>query len=396
MVNIGKITANIAQKWTKNGYRLLSKENIKFDSLPKNLIPKGTSSLEKVEIATNFGGGLSKVYSFRNNENKLLKKVIIKQQEGQKTSKIIRKYEYAKNVRFTDTKFLSDGKITKGTKEAFTPQVTGISRMKLQYKQNSDGSRFETQIYENLAPKWATVENNQLKTTAIRLKDGKLINKTIDGNPEIISKVKDDPYLYIRNYDNENFVLSAAKYAEQKQDVVGMSGKVRLQKLKKCCGYYQDLTNNVTIDPNWPKSDLVDTINHEFRHKWQHKIISNYKKSFFNFFRNNKIVLTDEEKILAPKLLKADVLYCPMQINYNKYYNNFLEKDARLAGDKAQKEFDKYSDKLAQALGIPTKMTFSHTSLNDVMASIIAKGIESKQVKVIKIDDLFKVAKDKS
>ena len=66
MVNIGKITANIAQKWTKNGYRLLSKENIKFDSLPKNLIPKGTSSLEKVEIATNFGGGLSKVYSFRN------------------------------------------------------------------------------------------------------------------------------------------------------------------------------------------------------------------------------------------------------------------------------------------------------------------------------------------
>ena len=237
MVNIGKITANIAQKWTKNGYRLLSKENIKFDSLPKNLIPEGTSSLEKVEIATNFGGGLSKVYSFRNSENKLLKKVIIKQQEGQKTSKIIRKYEYAKNVRFTDTKFLYDGKITNGTKEAFTPQVTGISRMKLQYKQNPDGSRFETQIYENLAPKWATVENNQLKTTAIRLKDGKLINKTIDGNPEIISKVKDDPYLYIRNYDNEDFVLSAAKYAEQKQDVVGMRGKVRLKKLKKCAFY---------------------------------------------------------------------------------------------------------------------------------------------------------------
>lgn len=396
MVNIGKITANIAQKWTKNGYRLLSKENITFDSLPKNLIPEGTSSLEKVEIATNFGGGLSKVYSFRNSENKLLKKVIIKQQEGQKTSKIIRKYEYAKNVRFTDTKFLSDGKITKGTKEAFTPQVTGISRMKLQYKQNSDGSRFETQIYENLAPKWATVENNQLKTTATRLKDGKLINKTIDGNPEIISKVKDDPYLYIRNYDNEDFVLSAAKYAEQKQDVVGMRGKVRLKKLKGYAGYYQDLTKNVTIDPKWPKSDLVDTINHEFRHKWQYKIISNYKKSFFNFFRNNKIVLTDEEKTLVPKLLKADLLYCPMEISYNKYYNNFLEKDARCAGDKAQKEFDKYSDKLAQALGIPAKMTFSKTSFNDELAQFIAKRVESKQVKCIKIDDLFKVAKDKS
>ncbi len=396
MVNIGKITTNIAQKWTKNGYKLLSKENIKFNSLPKNLIPEGASSLEKVEIATNFGQGLSKVYSFRNNENKLLKKVIIKQQEGQKTSKIVRKYEHEENVRFTDTKFLYDGKITNGTKEAFTPEVTGISRMKLQYKQNPDGSRFETQIYENLAPKWATIENNQIKTTATRLKDGKLINKTIDGNPEIISQVKDDPYLYIRNYDNEDFVLSAAKYAEQKQDVVGLRGKVRLQKLKKCGGYYHDLTKNVTIDPNWPKADLVNAINHEFRHKWQSKIISNYKKSFFNFFRNNKIVLTDEEKTLAHKLLKANMLYCPMEISHSKYYNNFLEKDARCAGDKAQKEFNKYSDKLAQALGVPAKMTFSKTSFNDVLASFIDQKIESKQVKVIKIDDLFKVAKSKS
>ena len=396
MVNIGKITTNIAQKWTKNGYKLLSKENIKFNSLPQNLIPEGTSSLEIVEIATNFGHGLSKVYSFRNSENKLLKNVIIKQQEGQKTSKIIRKYEYAKNVRFTDTKFLSDGEITKGTKEAFTPQATGISRMKLQYKQNSDGSRFETQIYENLAPKWATVENNPLKTTATRLKDGKLINKTIDGNPEIISKVKDDPYLYIRNYDNEDFVLSAAKYAEQRQDVVGMRGKVRLKKLKKYAGYYLDSTKDVTIDPNWLKGDLVDAINHEFRHKWQHKIISNYKKSFFNFFRNNKIVLTDEEKTLAPKLLKANMSRCLPEKNYTKYYNNFLEKDARLAGEKAKEEFDKYSVQLAHVLDIPTKMTFSHTSQNDLIAQFIAKGIESKQVKVIKIDDLFKVAKDKS
>lgn len=396
MVNIGKITANIAQKWTKNGYKLLSKENIKFDSLPQNLIPEGTSSLEKVEIATNFGGGLSKVYSFRNSENKLLKKVIIKQQEGQKTAKIIRKYEYAEDVRFTDTKFLSDGKITNGTTEAFTPQATGISRMKLQYKQNSDGSRFETQIYENLAPKWATIENNQLKTTATRLKDGKLINKTIDGNPEIISKVKDDPYLYIRNYDNEDFVLSAAKYAEQKQDVAGMRGQLRLKELKRYWGYYHNGTKNVTIDPRHSKGDLVNTINHEFRHKWQHKKISDYMKSFFNFFRSPKIVLTDEEKTLAPKLLKAELLYCPPEISHSKYYNNFLEKDARLAGEKANKEFNKYSDQLALALGIPTKMTFSHTSLNDVLASVLAKGTESKQIKVIKIDDIFKVAKDKS
>lgn len=58
MVNIVKFAANTVPKWTKNGCRLLSKEKINFNFLPKNLIPKNAATLEKVEVETAFFGKL--------------------------------------------------------------------------------------------------------------------------------------------------------------------------------------------------------------------------------------------------------------------------------------------------------------------------------------------------
>ena len=378
MVNIVKIATNVVPKYTKNGCRLLSKQKLDFSSLPKNLIPKRTVVLEGVEVETAFGKGLSKVYSFLDNEGKLLKKVVIKKKEGENTVKFIRNYERDGQVLFTDTKHILDGKVTGGVRESFfvkpiQEDVKGMSRMKLEYKLNPDGTRNETQIYENLAPKGYTLENKTLTTTATRLKDGRVINKTINGNSELISQVKEDPYLFIRNYSNEDFVESASLFAQQLQDVVGMKGQLRFKKLKKCNGYYTNGTKNVTIDPRHDKVDLVDTLNHEYRHKWQHKIISKYVKSFFNFFRkDNKIVLQESEKELAPKMLKSYILYCPIEISYKKYYSNFLEQDARTAGAKAENEFKKHSEKLAELLGIPKEMTFCST-LNDKLSSFIIK-----------------------
>ena len=376
MVNIVKIATNVVPKWTKNGCRLLSKQKLDFSSVPKNLIPEGAVVLEGVEVETAFGKGLSKVYSFRDNEGKLLKKVVIKEKECENTVQIIRNYKRDGQVLFTDTKHILDGKDTGGLREAFfvkpiQDDVKGMSRIKLEYKLNPDGTRNETQIYENLAPKGYTVENKTLTTTATRLKDGRVINKTINGNSELISQVKEDPYLFIRNYSNEDFVESASLYAQQLQDVVGMKGQLRFKKLKKSYGYYTNRTKNVTIDPSLDKVELVNTLNHEYRHKWQDKIISKYVKSFFNFFRkDNKIVLQESEKELAPRMLKSYILYCPSEISYKKYYSNFLEQDARTAGTKVANEFKKHSEKLAELLGIPKEMTFCST-LADRLISVI-------------------------
>ncbi len=401
MVNIVKIATNVVPKWTKNGCRLLSKQKLDFSTLPKNLIPERTSVLEGVEVETAFGKGLSKVYSFLDENGKLLKKVVVKKREGEKTVKFIRNYESDGGILFTDTKHILDGKLTGGVRESFYVQpirtdVKGMKRMKLEYKQNPDGSRLETQIYENLAPRGIHVEDKTLKTTATRLKDGRVINQTINGESELVSQVKDDPYLFIRNYSNENFVESASFYAQKSQDVLGMKGNLKFKKLKKYNGYYCNGTKDVTIDPKHEKYDLVDTLNHEYRHKWQHKIISKYIKSFFNFFRkDNKIILQEGEKELAPQMLKADILYCPNEISSKKYYSNFLERDARTAGEKAENEFISYSEKLAQLLGIPKEMTFC-SSLNNKLSSFIENQLKASDTKVIKINDLFAVAKNKS
>ena len=105
MVNIVIIATNVVPKWTKNGCRLLSKQKLDFSSLPKNLIPERTAVLEGVEVETAFGKGLSKVYSFLDKNGKLLKKVVVKKREGEKTVKLIRNYESDEEVLFTNTKY---------------------------------------------------------------------------------------------------------------------------------------------------------------------------------------------------------------------------------------------------------------------------------------------------
>lgn len=87
MVNIVKITANVVPKWTKNESRLLSKKKFDFSSLPKNLIPEKNAVLEGVKVETAFGKGLSKVYSFLDEQGKLLKKVVIKKTKRKILSK---------------------------------------------------------------------------------------------------------------------------------------------------------------------------------------------------------------------------------------------------------------------------------------------------------------------
>lgn len=94
-------------------------------------------------------------------------------------------------------------------------------------------------------------------------------------------------------------------------------------------------------------------------------------------------------------MLKANMLYCPSEINYNKYYSNFLEQDARAAGEKAKNEFLESSQKLAQLLDIPKEMTFC-TTLNDIFSSFIKNQLKNCEKKVIKIDNIFVAAKNKS
>ncbi|MDY6309936.1 MAG: hypothetical protein SPL73_04655 [Cyanobacteriota bacterium] len=362
-MNIVKPAANIIPKWTKNGSKLLKKEKFNIERLRYDEIPAGTAVFERVTVATDFGKGCSKVLSFRDKDGKALRKVVIKEKDGKRVSKTIRNYERSKDVLFTDTKHVLTGKTTNETREIFhvKPQADGkksLTRMKFEGKYQSDGSRLETQVYEDLAPKKVSCE--KLKTTAKRLKNGQVIDKTISGDSEIVARVKDDPYLYIRNYGKKDFIRSVSLLAKKYQDVADVAGRLKIQKINGLShGYYQSFSKTIAIDPHKSgKADLVDTLNHEYRHKWQYKLISKYLGGLLNIFKKDKSVLSKKEKQLAPKLLKADIFYCPPMFSYEKYHANLLEKDARAAGQKAYDEYVENSKKLADLLGVPKSMTF--------------------------------------
>lgn len=153
-----------------------------------------------------------------------------------------------------------------------------------------------------------------------------------------------------------NLAKGIIKYSQNGGRNQGVNrGKLIDKKLKKSCGYYQSLTRKITIDSSkhiFPtKSELVDTLNHEYRHKYQYAQIRKMFGRFLNIFKTdkNKILMTQSELKQAKAFGKANIIYCPPELNYKKYYNNLLEVDARKAGDIAQSAYDNYSYKLAQA-----------------------------------------------
>ena len=280
MPNIGKIIEKAAPRYTKNGFRLVNKE-------------KKGKFIELIHIESDWGENDIFVWSSFDTFGNLVKKTI-KKKSAEKNEIIERFYRKKDKILFTKTNKQIDDKLVETTRESFWVRelgknLKGMTRVKLHMKMNSDGSRFETQNYEDLAPRILPHRGLRLKTTATRLADGRLTNKTIEGNLKNLEDISKDPYLFIRNYGRKDFVFSAQWIAQEKQNVLGLRGEFFDKRLKDCGGYFQDYSRNVIVDSEQgTKSDVVNTLNHEYRHKWQKSFIGKYLRRFYNIFRNKK------------------------------------------------------------------------------------------------------------
>lgn len=387
---IGKVIKT-GIKYTQNGCRLLSKQRYAPNIMPHNLIPKGCKSLEIVNVETHFGEGLSKVVTFFDENNNMLKKILTKQVNNEQ-SKFVREYsrnidELGQNVLFTSSKNYKNEELVNKYKESFFAytlpdgKTKAMKRTKLKITPNSGGNRSEWQLYEDRSP----FKRDYIETKAIRYKDGHVGNKSISGNISGLEELQKDPYLYIRNYDFEEFARSASWYAQLKQKVLGMSGEFRVAELpdaKK--GVYQHGYRRVTVDSDKCGfvNEVVRTINHEYRHKYQHSLMDRLE-SFWNIFKRPEPLSANEE-IFAKKLKRAKVNYCQPEENYEKYYSNFMEVDARKAGDEAALEYQNYSRKLAKIFSMPECMT--HTQCpDDVFKKFLDKSVPKNFQKKLKI-----------
>ena len=349
MGNVSKIACDSLKPYTKNGCRLLIKKTFTVsDCTPKGLIPSDCTSIDFIRAETNFGRGNTSIVTYKDKYGNLIKRIFNKKLDND-TETIVKTYTKDDSVLFLTSRKYKNKQNLQNIEEAIYPHTVGgkkgITRMKLHMDLLPDGTRLEKQVYEELSP---GARGKYLETTALKHKDGSLSNKTINaGDDYILETVKDDPYLYIRNYNRRDFAKSAALYAEEKQGTKGLKGKFIDEEIPEF-GIYRNRTKNVHIDSTkGNRINLVNTINHEYRHKFQYNLISRFQQSLLNIFvrPEKRVIFKPGEKAQAVKFWIAGMEY---PVFFNKgilYRNNPLEVDARKAGKLAEKEYRFWSIK---------------------------------------------------
>ena len=360
MVNIktAETVINSAKKYTSNGGRLVSKNtNLKLDEKLKriaNNIPQNAESIDIVKLETNFGASSKRIVSFKDKAGKLIKRFVSKYEDNKLTSKTVNTYDhFCDNYRTASRQTYSNGKKVQEIREqfGFDSKNNLLGHTKLTITKDNTNARHEHQIFETFTKK--SQDRRFLETNAQRDSKGHMINKTLRGNIEDLDSFKSDPYLYIRNYNDDDFLNAASNYAKKVQQVEGRSINISNKSLSNnTLGYSRSLPGykeiKVDVAKHSSRGELIDTVSHEFRHQYQDELQE--KQGIINYTLNrDSAKLSKKENEQARIFRNARWKYTQPKKNFMKYYNNELEKDARDAGEKAKNIYNDSSNKLSNA-----------------------------------------------
>lgn len=357
-INTAETIINSAKKYTSNGGRLVSKNtNLKLDEKLKriaNNIPQNAESIDIVKLETNFGASSQRIVSFKDKAGKLIKRFVSKYEDNKLTSKTVNTYDhFCDNYRTASRQTYSNGKKVQEVREqfGFDSKNNLLGHTKLTITKDNTNARHEHQIFETFTKK--SQDRRFLETEAQRDSKGRMINKTLRGNIENLDSFKSDPYLYIRNYNDDDFLNAASNYAKKVQQVEGRSINISNKSLSNnTLGYSRSLPGykeiKVDVAKHSSRGELIDTVNHEFRHQYQDELQE--KQGIINYTLNrDSAKLSKKENEQARIFRNARWKYTQPKKNFMKYYNNELEKDARDAGEKAKNIYNDSSNKLSNA-----------------------------------------------
>ena len=361
-------------EYTKKGCRLLSKTS-KVVDVPVGVAASTKMHLDTVVIETDFGKTIKTIESMRVPDGKPVQKVITETREGEVVEKIVRDYAYDRSIKTVKTSKTGRGGINLGETEETINWLghdvsnKGITRtatkIKFEKQFGADGTRLEHQVYETLEP--GKGRTKHLETYAKRLPDGHVVDTHITGSGVNLDTLAADPYLFIRNYNNKDFAHSARWIAEKDQRVLGLRGKFEVRYLDGLYGYYWPLTNKLVIDATLPamsKVSIIDTLNHEYRHKYQIKQGSQFLQRFLNLFRSKENKVPINEKLsYALRTTIARITSPFVSVSEKGYLSNFNEVDARHAGKVATVLYESFSDALARTFGGPDRLYYYQSKL---------------------------------
>lgn len=345
---------NSVKKYTSNGGRLVSKDTgLKLDENLKGIakkIPQNAETLDIVKLETDFGASSQRILSFRDKTGKLIKRIVSKYKGNNLTSKTTNTYNYSyDNYRTVSRQTHSNGKMVQEVREQFAlnPKANNLlGHTKLTVTKDNQNARHEHQVFETFTKK--SQDRTYLETNAQRDSKGRMVKKTLKGNIKDLDSLKSDPYLYIRNYNDNDFLKATSSYAKKVQQVEDRSIDIVNKEIGSLI--YGDSKSSrfekrvrVSVAQHDSRGEVIDTINHELRHQYQDKLIETQGLTNYTLNRDSS-KLTKEENKLARAFRKAHRKYTTK--DSVKYYNNLLEVDAREAGEKAKKVYDDSSKKL--------------------------------------------------
>lgn len=145
-----------------------------------------------------------------------------------------------------------------------------------------------------------------------------------------VDKITSYPYFETMFFDKKELCRRSVDIACQRQGVSPM--KLEFQTVAEAdrrggwCSYH---TNTMAVTNNGLKGDkkyLFNLLEHEARHKWQHDLVEKMKRG----------ELTHPQEIeLAQKFEKEFAKYISIEEDFDGYYKQLVEVDAREAGSKA-------------------------------------------------------------
>ncbi|MBQ8458985.1 hypothetical protein IJ541_02655 [bacterium] len=363
--------------FNSKGCRLLKKiPDIPLSEMTDIILPEGTKGLMFAKIETDFGKGLTKVFSFFDKDGRLIERYIDKTSKG-RFERIHSKYKGQFDWGFGRTKesvrTVNDVPVQNvNSRNYYDKYAKVLYREKLVRDINSNGKSIEYQTFENLAPHG---KRQYIQTVARKNKQNQISSTEITTNfatQKELDEMQKFPYLYYLNYSDEDFVHAISPYAQKLQKVENRGVKVEIKELKEdtlgeSYGELKEIAVDVTKGSS--KGKLVNTTNHEYRHQYQHMIAEAYEqetqslskkiaasierkkqksKSWFRRILDKFIAkpspkyapLSPHEKEFAQKCSKDFKNYVSPEDNFDEYYNQFVEVDARLAGQIAQDEFE--------------------------------------------------------
>lgn len=342
------------KSFNKAGFRLIKKETgLQAREILSGIeVPKKAVTMDVVNIESHFGDGSKTILQYKDPKGRVLKTAM----ESYFGDKFLGKTEqvttYTGNVRKTvSKKYNANNELYETGRHAISVEKSPVDgkpqalSAKFVAIDSGIGYRTEHQAFEELHVGGAT---KYLNTYAKRHANGMLTDKSIAGNVGDLDAFAKDPYLFIRQYSEEDFLMSAAHYAAQKQGIADRGVKVIETDIAgSTLGYSCDEIREIFVDLSKHNtiSSLVDTLNHEMRHQFQSAQMEKMDEIL------SSPIFTRAQKKYVKKCANAEKKYTQTKDSYWKYRSNFLEKDAFARGSEAASEYEQKSRNLVNAFG---------------------------------------------